>query len=819
MNTKDKTQRFNPSYTAGLTDDEVLLRKKQGLVNEAQEKITKTNGQIIRDNVCTLFNAFNLAIGICLALVGAWTNMFYLLIILLNITIGIYQEMHAKKLVENLSIISALKADVIRNSKECEISVEELVLDDIIVLCAGKQICADSIVINGEVEVNESLLTGEVEPVLKKNGDILLSGSFIVSGKCCAKVENVGTDNFAAKLAHGAKKHKRINSELLRSMRKVTKFTSFFIVPIGIILFIQAYYLRFETLDHSVIYSSAALLGMLPKGLVLLTSITLAAGIIKLSKKKILVQELHCIETLAHVDMLCLDKTGTITEGKMRVSDIYAINDNIMPFSIEQAMSCFVGAMEDNNATFAALKEFFPENHIYKPVSRTPFSSQRGWSGVTFESVGTLILGAPEVLIDYEESLPPNELTEMQKSGKRILCLAYSTEEIINNKLPKVSLTAAIGLSDPIRKNAKEALEFFKTEGVKVKIISGDNPMTVSSIAKQAGLLEYDSYVDLSQIRTEEELYSAAEEFSIFGRVTPNQKRRLIKVFQEKGYTVAMTGDGVNDALALREADCSIAMASGSDAAKQVSQLVLINSDFTSLPDVVMEGRRVVNNISRVAGIFFIKTIYSVLLSIFSVLTSTSFMFIPIQITLIDLVIEAYPSFFMSFEPDHKRIRGTFLESVINRALPFGLVILCGVLIISFLAPVMQISKLEATSIMYYLTGFVSVLALIKANRPFNALRLFLCITSAVGFFAAAYLFAGILSLQPLGTEPLIVLICLAVSSIPLSMLFSYIVNKLFNLYRKIIQNTKKKNLNKQKFSIKHSKDISFEKSAKDDQY
>jgi len=785
MDMNEECQRFNPSVTEGLTKQEVLRRREEGLVNTAQESAAKTNAQIIKDNVVTLFNAFNLVIGICLALVGAYTNMAYLLIIIANVSIGIIQEIHAKKMVEDLSLLGASKATVVRDGIRSEIAVEEIVLDDMTILELGSQICSDSIVVEGEIEVNESLLTGESEPVFKKPSDPLLSGSFVISGKCYAKVEHVGADNFATKLAQGAKQFKETNSELLKSMRKVTKFTSFFIVPIGILLFIEAYMLRSDTITNSVVTTAAALLGMLPKGLVLLISTSLVVGIIKLSKKNVLVQNLYALETLAHVDMLCLDKTGTITEGKMRVFDVHIVDETVMPITVQQAIERFVGAMEDSNATFSAIKEYFPSEIISKPIHRTPFSSERKWSSATFEDIGTLVIGAPEKILGKESKtnshgtgLPP-KAAAAESMGKRILCLGYTSDKQLDGTLPKVKLVAAIELSDPIRKNARETLAFFKQEGVEVKIISGDNPLTVSSIAKQAGLTEYQSYIDMSEVDSWEEIVAAAKAYSIFGRVMPNQKSQLVKALQNEGHTVAMTGDGVNDVLALKEADCSIAMASGSDAARQVAKLVLLDSDFTAIPDIVMEGRRVVNNITRFGGVFLVKTIYSILLAIFSIITLTPFPFLPIQITLYDAVIEGYPSFLLSFEPSRKRVDGHFLRSVIVRALPFSLLILINIIVTTYIYPAAGISHAEAITVMYFLTSLAGILAVYRACRPFNWVRVFVSVTATAGFSLAVYLFFGLLHLQPLTMSAVKLFAVLAVVCVPVIILLTQMTGRL----------------------------------------
>ncbi|WP_315121139.1 cation-translocating P-type ATPase [uncultured Clostridium sp.] len=763
----------------GLTEKEVMERKEKGKVNIVEEKNVKSNWEIISDNVFTLFNLYNFLIAIALAMVGAYSNLAFILIIILNVSIGTFQEIHAKNMVAKLSVLTVSKIDVIRNGKEIKINVDEIVLDDITILNMGDQISSDSVVLDGKIEVNESLLTGESDTIVKKPGDKLFSGSYVVSGKCHAKVEKVGKDNFATQIAQKSKKHKKVNSELLNSMRKVTKFTGFIIIPVGILLFVEAFFFRGELLKSSVVSTSAALLGMLPKGLVLLISISLATGVIKLAKKKVLVQDLYSVETLAHVDTLCLDKTGTITEGKMQVSNVDIFNDKIMPISVDKALSAFVAEIGDNNATFQALKEYFQGNDRYEIVDKTTFSSERKWSSITFKGIGSIIVGAPEKLMDKSDFIMPEEKIELQKSGKRVLLLGFSKDIVEEEVLPSLEIVATIELSDPLRKNAKEMLGFFKSEGVTVKIISGDNPLTVSSISRQAGLEDYESYIDLSTIENDEEIIDLVDKYSIFARVSPNQKSLIVKALQAKGHTVAMTGDGVNDVIALRQADCSITLPEASDVAKQVSQIVLLNSDFSVLKDVLMEGRRVVNNITSVARIFFIKTLYSVMLSILNIITCTPFPFIPIQITLIDLIIEGYTSFFISFEPNGKQIKEPFLKSVLKNSFPYSLVIIINIIILYLAAPALNMSVANMTTIMYYMIGFTSILAVIRVCRPFNKMRVFLCSTTAVGFFVAALLFRKLLHLSNLGMQELIIFLIMAT----LSTILILIKNVIFKKY------------------------------------
>lgn len=682
-----------PFCLTGLSAAQVQQKKESGKQNLPPEKSTKSTSQILKDNICTLFNLFNVLIAIALALVGAWSNMMFICIIAVNTLIGIVQELHAKKLVEKLSLLSAPTVRVIRDGKHSEIPIHELVEQDVIELEAGNQVCSDCVILVGEAEVNESLLTGESDPVLKPEGSHLLSGSFIVSGRCRACVEHVGAENYAAAIAREAKRLRGIHSELLSSMRKVTHFTAFLIPPLGILLFLEAFLLRGDTLNHAVVTTAAGLLGMLPKGLVLLISISLAVGIITLSRKKVLVQELFALETLAHVDTLCLDKTGTLTQGKMQVEKVYSAEPQGSVL-FEELIGSFLQYTDDNNATFQALKAHFAASDVFSPIHKIPFSSERKWSAIEFQNAGTFVIGAPERL---GASVPPY-LERDEQTGKRLLLAGYTKEPLDQNSpLPHIQELAYIVISDSIRPNAAETLAYFQKEGVALKLISGDNPVTVSALAKQVGFPEAERYLYMTGITEEAQIEKAAADYSIFGRVSPLQKKQLVQALQKKGHAVAMTGDGVNDLLALRQADCSIAMAQGSDAARQISQVVLLDSDFSALPSVLSEGRRVVNNITRVAGVFFVKTIYSVLLSLVCLVLNIPFPFMPIQITLIDLIIEGYPAFFISFEPDNRRITGRFLPSVLRRAFPNAVSILICFVVLLALSWVMPFQPLNLT--------------------------------------------------------------------------------------------------------------------------
>ncbi|MBE6171197.1 MAG: HAD family hydrolase [Enterococcus casseliflavus] len=725
----------------GLTAAEVAKKTQEGLHNDYETKTSKSTAAIIKDNLLTLFNFLNLLIGVFLFAVGAYSNMFYLAIIFVNITIGISQELHARNLVKKLSLVSPQTVRVIRDGQTHEISAKELVLEDSVILGAGDQIPADMTVLSGLVEVNEAMLTGEADLVVKEAGASLLSGSFIVSGEMTGTVLHVGAENYAAKLSNEAKVHKPIRSELLASIRSVSKFTSYVIVPLGVILFFQAFMMRDAGIKESVVVSAAALLGMLPKGLVLLISIALTTGVIKLAKKRILVQDMYAVETLAHVDTLCLDKTGTLTEGHMVLESIVPLQADSDP---NMLLGNYLAASTDNNLTMQALRQGCPELTDHQPIEVAAFSSQRKWGAVAFEHLGNVYLGAPEKVAG-SAALP--QVKEAQEAGLRVLILAVET----NPKAPtsfdptNAQAVAVLILSDIIRQNAEETLAYLADQGIDLKVISGDNPIAVAAIAQRAGLANADQAIDLSTLTTEAEVREAATRYTVFGRVTPEQKKLLVQELKANQRTVAMTGDGVNDVLALREADVSIAMAAGDSAARQIANFVLLDSDFTTLPDVLFEGRRVVNNVTKASGIFFIKTIYSFLLSLVCILTSSAFPFLPIQITLIDLAIEGYPSFFLSFEENKAPIKGRYLPTVLLNALPNALLVLVNYFAIRFLQTDYGWSQFDTTTLLYYLLIGISCIAVIRACLPLNPLRLFLAITTTVGIYVAAMLFHGLL--------------------------------------------------------------------------
>lgn len=734
----------------GLTEAEAEERKRRERDGAPRRSITKSTGQIIRENVFTLFNLLNFSIAVLLLFAKAYSNMLFIAIILLNIVIGIAQELKAKKLVDELSLLNRPQVTVLRDGNEKNVLAEDIVKDDVIMLESGRQICSDAVVLSGSLEVNESLLTGESDAVVKEPGATLFSGSSVISGKCYAKVTHAGSESYIGKLADAVKSEKETGSELLASMRKVTRFTSFLILPLGILLFIEAFLLRSGSFDTAVVSTAAALLGMLPKGLVLLISVSLANGVIRLSKKKILVQNIYSLETLAHVDVLCLDKTGTLTDGNMKVRSVSYLGafhgeESPKEEEAEKLLRSYLAASDDNNATIQALKAEWKPKLTDTLVGKLPFSSKRKWGAVSFGSTGTVYVGAPERIL----SGCPKEVSRALDQGYRVIAIGYSKqgwtedETLPSDILPLYIVT----LEDNIRKNVGETLNYFYREGVAVKVISGDHVKTVSMVAKKAGLKHWEKAVDVSALGEDIDYDRICEAYDVFARVTPNQKQELVAALKRKGHHVAMTGDGVNDLLALRTADCSIAVAEGSDASRQISQIVLLESDFTHLPQVVMEGRKVVNNVTRTAGVFFIKTIYSLLLSLICLIGNIPFPFIPIQITLIDAAMEAYPSFLTIFESDTRQISGSFLKKAIGNALPFALTATSMMMFVALFLPLPAPQK---QTMMYFLLILTTMAAVIKSCVPFTALRTFICVTMVIGTVLALGLFPVLLEITAL---------------------------------------------------------------------
>ena len=630
--------------------------------------------------------------------------MLFLGIAIINTAISTIQEIHSKKVVDKLSVMASSKANVIREGKKQEISIYDLVLDDIIELHTGNQIVTDSLLLEGSVQVNESFITGEQDTIYKKEGDKLLSGSYIVSGKCRAKVESVGEDNYTAKISNEAKYIKQVNSEIINSLKKIIKILTFAIIPIGIASFWTQLHIDNTTFQEAIVKSVAAIIGMIPEGLVLLTSTVLAVSVIRLSKSKVLVQELYCIETLARVDTLCLDKTGTLTQGLMEVKDFCPVNRSKK--EMENILANFAQFSEDENATIKAIQETFTKKEeLWEPTKKIAFSSQTKWSGISFQAKGSYFLGAPEYVLkkDFENY---KSVVEKYANNYRVLVVAHSKQEVIKEQIPEeIELVGYVLLLDKIRKEAKQTLAYFEEQGVDIKIISGDNPITVSQIAKQVQVKNYDKYIDMSEVKEIEELKKVALKYTIFGRVSPTQKKELVEALQEQGKTVAMTGDGVNDILALKTADCSIAMASGSDAIQSVSQLILLDSNFASMPKVVLEGRRTINNIERSATLFLVKTIYSGLLALLFLILQEEYPFVPIQMSLISSITIGLPSFILALEPNKERIQGDFLRNVVRKAIPTGLAVILSLFAIAFLNKSNMLLQEQYASLCVIATG------------------------------------------------------------------------------------------------------------------
>lgn len=739
----------NKIIQEGLSSEDVKKRQEKNLVNYDTSVPTKSIKKILFDNFFTIFNFLNLFLGIIVFMAGSFKNMIFLSVVIINTAISTIQEIHSKKVVDRLSVLASSKARVIRDGKRQEISINEIVIDDVLEFKTGSQIATDSIILNGTVQVNESFLTGEPDSIEKKEGDVLLSGSYIVSGNCAAKVIHIGEENYTAKISKDAKYVKKVNSEIMTSLNKIIKFLTFAIIPIGIALFIVQLNVENLSFQSAVTKTVAAIIGMIPEGLVLLTSTVLAVSVVRLSKSKVLVQELYCIETLARVDTLCLDKTGTLTEGIMEVKDYIPINDSNT--NMKNILSNIAKFSEDENSTINAIKDYFKDiTNEFVPVKKYAFSSKTKWSAITFENQGSYIIGAPEFILKNNFKKYENTINKYTKDY-RVLVLAHTPSKIEKENLPlDTDIIGLLLITDKIRKEAKDTLEYFYKQDVNIKIISGDNPITVSKIAKQVGVKNYDKYIDMSKITDKDNMLDIATNYTVFGRVTPTQKKELVLALKSKGKTVAMTGDGVNDVLALKAADCSIAMQNGSDATKNVAQLVLLDSNFASMPKVVAEGRRTINNIQRSASLFLVKTIYSTILALMFLFMEEAYPFVPIQLTLISTVTIGIPSFILALEPNNAHIRGNFLRNVISKSLPTGITVALNILIISILNKCNIISNEHYSSLCVIATsicGLILLFTLTKSRKnedtifPFSMFRMLIALSmSALLIFGVTYL-------------------------------------------------------------------------------
>lgn len=669
-----RMERIAADPQSGLSAEQVKRRFAQGENNYKVESSTLSVPEIVRSNVCTYFNLVFAVIAVLLAIVGAWSDMLFLPIIVANTCIGIIQEVHSKKVLDKLSILNAPHAVVIRDGRRQEIPADQLVLDDIVEFSAGSQIPADAKVVSGELQVNESLITGESDEIEKREGDSLLSGSFVVSGKACARLEKVGKDSYISKLTLQATKSKKgEQSEMIRSLNYLIMVMGIIIIPIGIALFVQSFIYNEGTFHDSITGMVAAIIGMIPEGLYLLTSVALAVSSVRLAQKKVLIHDMKCIETLARVNVLCVDKTGTITEPGMHVYD-FSVLDGADQLEISQLLADFVAAQENDNATMEALKAHFSNGSGMRAREVYSFSSETKYSGAVMNDGKSYVIGAPEFVLRGQFAQYQEQIATYSSKGYRVLVFAQYEGTLDRKPLTEPVLPLCfVMLANPIRKGAKETFTYFAENDVDIKVISGDNPLTVSVIAAEAGIVGAERFVDASILKEKEDYDRAVEEYTVFGRVTPSQKRMLVQALKEHKKTVAMTGDGVNDVLALKDADCSVAMASGSEAASNVAQLVLLDSDFSRMPSVVAEGRRVVNNIERTAALYIVKNIFSMLLAIFSVILMLDYPLEPSQVSLISMFTIGIPSFVLALEPNKDLIRGHFLTNVLVRALPAGL--------------------------------------------------------------------------------------------------------------------------------------------------
>lgn len=749
----------------GLNDEEVQQRIENGQVNFLSNTITKTYKQIFLDNTITFFNIINVILLGLVILVGSLKNMLFIMIIVINTLVGIIQEIRSKRTLDKLTILTVSQIEVIRNGSKISIPVDQIVLGDILFLKQGLQIPTDAVIIEGRIEVNESLLTGESDPQFKGTGASLFSGSFVTSGQAYCEVMHVGKDNYMEKITAEAKKFKKHRSELNRNLDRILKLISIIIIPIGVGLFVKQYFLTHLTFRSSILQTVAALLGMIPEGLVLLTSVAMTIGVMRLAKKKVLVQELSCMETLARVDVLCLDKTGTITEGRIAVEKV----EKLKEVDIDLIMGNLMHAVQDENVTAMALREQFKEADDFELDHLVPFSSDRKYSGAAFKGKGTYLMGANKFLFPHGYEHLQERCHQLAKEGYRLIVVGYSPNINQDTEIPEgLEPIAIVQMSDVIRKEAKETLDYFVKQGVEVKIISGDDPVTVSAIAKRAGLKSAEKYIDAASLQDEEAIEQAVQHYSVFGRVTPKQKKQMIMAIKKQGHTVAMTGDGVNDVLAFKESDVSVAMASGSDAAKHAANLVLMDCNFAVMPNIVNEGRRVINNISYAASMFLIKTVFSVILSLQTILLGQGYPFAPIQLSIISSCAVGIPTFLMTQESNFNRVDGHFFKQVFKNAVPTALTIVICITLITSLGSAMGSSSTMLTTASVLITGWNYMLALERVYSPLSTYRKVVIYAMRLVYLISILIGQGILELVAVDFNVLLLL----VSAITFSPLF-----------------------------------------------
>ncbi len=758
----------NPDPAQGLTAAAAQARLEAGLGNQVHAQAGRTEKEIIAQNTLTFFNFVFVALAIILVCCGSSVkNMAFLIVVVINAVIGCFQEIRAKRAVDKLTLVAAGTVDVIRDGKAVPTRTDLLVRDDIVCFGPGDQICADGTLREGQLHVNESLITGEADAILKNPGDELKSGSFVVAGRGRAQLTQVGDSAFAARLAAEAKADPRATkSEMMRSLDKLIRFMGFALIPVGILLFYQEYQIMHNALRESAEATVAALVGMIPEGLYLLTSIALAASSLKLTRQRVLVQDMNCIETLARVDVLCVDKTGTITEPVMEVENVIPLTKD-SPEYLEKVLTAMYGCTEPENDTGRALYEMFQGDCPWKVVRRIPFTSATKWAGAVFEDVGSYLAGAPEFIMGHRYQELREQVEPWSGTGYRVLLVAAYQGDPEPGALDPYKLTpmALILLTSRIRETAPTTFTYFAQQGVAIKVISGDNPATVSEVARRAGIQNAERYIDAAQLETPEDFQRGVEEYTVFGRVTPDKKKKLIQALKKAGHTVAMTGDGVNDVLAMKEAHCGIAMASGAQAASQVAKIVLLDSDFACMPSIVAEGRRVINNIQRAATLFLVKNIFSLGLALLSLLTKFPYPFLPLHMSLISALTIGVPSFFLAMEPNYERVSGKFLPTVLRRAFPGGLCNIALVLLCQTMAVTFGIAIGELRTLSTAILAGVGLLVLYKVSIPFDKFRKLILAAMAVALVGSFLLLGWFFDLYIFTSQAAILLVALLIAA------------------------------------------------------
>lgn len=766
----------------GLSSAQAQDRMDAGWGNLPIDPPGKTVGQIIKSNVFTYFNMLFFVLAAFVLVFGTWQNAMFLGVVFANIAIGIVQELRSKRTLDKLTLLTAPHGFVIRDGRQRKIPTSEMVRDDIVVFSAGSQIYADAVVVSGECSANEALITGEADEIKKTPGSELLSGSFVVSGECRARLTQVGADSYANRLTLEAKEAKPPQqSEMMRSLTRLVQVIGIAIIPLGVLMAVKEIVWLGRSVSDGVVATVASLIGMIPEGLYLLTSMALAAGVVRLAQKKTLVHDMGCIETLARVDVLCVDKTGTVTENKMTVEDVVPLcPDRFEEGDIRLIMADYVGAMRADNDTMAALRRYFTGEVKQPAVKAVPFTSAKKFGGVSFHEDETYLLGAPDVLLGERYGKYAAQIDAYSAKGCRVLLLALydgqPDDEVLDAEMLPISL---ILLSNKIRAEAPDTFKYFAEQGVAIKVISGDNAMAVSEVAKRAGIKGAESYVDARTLETDEDIAAAVEKYTVFGRVTPDQKRRFVRALKAAGHTVAMTGDGVNDVLALKEADCSIAMASGSDAASQVSHIVLLESNFAAMPSVVAEGRRVINNIERSAALFLVKNIFSFSLAVISLIFTLPYPVTSAQMSLVSALTIGAPGFVLAMEPNTARIKGKFLPNVIYRALPGGLTDLILVLGVILFCMVFKVGENMMSTVCAIILNIVGLMVVHYTCKPYNLLRKAMMIGLTVAFVFCVLLLPQLFTLTSLDLPGAMVLVVFALLSAPALMVIRRAQDKL----------------------------------------